>query len=279
MTLYGDDRNKLSVPFVRPEDEGSFKDLCTVSMPLEKTELNAAALSFTPGETSTKSESPSKQFMPPILSTNQERKDPTSTEQSIGSSKDILPSKSTSGSRGRKSSVKSLSTPAHEPGVTDSDLSNEQPPAESANLSDPNSRDSPGGIWGSWRNGNHSGNSENELMSGYQRAVKGGGRSMKVLKSSGSKSLLGSAATSNRSTSFSTRSTSSYEGLPQAKGQSEIRRKSQADFVPQKWENQRRASEDQNSSKIAASVPRSSNPVGGASAFSWMNSKSATRGE
>lgn len=40
----------------------------------------------------------------------------------------------------------------------------------------------------------------------------------------------------------------------------EFRRKSQAENIPLKWE-----------AKRVPSVPRSENPVGGASAFAWMN--------
>ena len=47
MTLYGDDRNKLSVPFVRPEDEAIFKNLRTAVI---APELKATAPPFTPTE-------------------------------------------------------------------------------------------------------------------------------------------------------------------------------------------------------------------------------------
>lgn len=54
MTLYGDDRNKLSVPFVRPEDESTFKNLCTTNVPPERNELKATAAPFTPTESKPK---------------------------------------------------------------------------------------------------------------------------------------------------------------------------------------------------------------------------------
>ncbi|TVY55926.1 hypothetical protein LSUE1_G009525, partial [Lachnellula suecica] len=54
MTLYGDDRNKLSVPFVRPEDEASFKHLSTANILPERTELKATAAPFTPTDSKPK---------------------------------------------------------------------------------------------------------------------------------------------------------------------------------------------------------------------------------
>ncbi|KAI0480661.1 TMP-TENI-domain-containing protein [Xylariaceae sp. FL0804] len=50
MTLYSSEREKLSVPFVRPEDNGIFKHIRTMTMSAEKPKLNAAARPFVLGE-------------------------------------------------------------------------------------------------------------------------------------------------------------------------------------------------------------------------------------
>ena len=51
MTLYSSDREKLSVPFVRPEDHGAFKNIRTMAIYTEKPKLNATARPFVLGET------------------------------------------------------------------------------------------------------------------------------------------------------------------------------------------------------------------------------------
>ncbi|KAI1197363.1 TMP-TENI-domain-containing protein [Nemania serpens] len=53
MTLYSSDRDKLSVPFVRPEDHGAFKNIRTMAVFAEKPKLNATARPFVLGEAKT----------------------------------------------------------------------------------------------------------------------------------------------------------------------------------------------------------------------------------
>ena len=50
MTLYGSDRDKLSIPFVRPENDSVFKYLTTTHVLPSKPKLNAAAPEFVTGE-------------------------------------------------------------------------------------------------------------------------------------------------------------------------------------------------------------------------------------
>ncbi|KAK3322382.1 hypothetical protein B0H66DRAFT_201458 [Apodospora peruviana] len=54
MTLYGDHRAKLSVPFVRPEDDAVFKHLTTANMVPGRQKLNASAPEFVFGDKSAK---------------------------------------------------------------------------------------------------------------------------------------------------------------------------------------------------------------------------------
>ncbi len=58
MTFYGNDRDKLAVPFVRPEDDSLFKTLSTSSMLSEKPRLNATAAEFVSGEAKQPDEGP-----------------------------------------------------------------------------------------------------------------------------------------------------------------------------------------------------------------------------
>ncbi|EPE07269.1 ubiquitin carboxyl-terminal hydrolase 19 [Ophiostoma piceae UAMH 11346] len=46
LSLYSSEREKLTVPFVRPEDDGVFRNLCTASVTPDQPKLNAAAAEF-----------------------------------------------------------------------------------------------------------------------------------------------------------------------------------------------------------------------------------------
>lgn len=291
MTLYSRDRDKLSVPFVRPEDDSLFRFLATTNLVPEKPRLNASAPEFILNNT--KSSSP-----PPAEAQNTDFQ--TSTEKDvkgdIGSpglphdrDASFAPSSEHSESGGeseRASRVKVNNNTEH------SGSEKEVAPSTTESAR----RDSTG-IWGSWRNSTtnggggggsgseHGQRSENGL-SGYQPA----GRSrMKVLKPS-SKSL----------NSSSTRPGPPFEPPPATtRSMHEHRRKSHggvesapASVMPAtgstiRWE--KRSVSGAVSSSIGMSakeaktqsaalenrnppstLPRSVNPVGGASAFSWM---------
>jgi hypothetical protein len=279
MTLYGDDRNKLSVPFVRPEDENLFKNLCTANIPPEKNELEATAPPFTPTDSKPKIEPTPDAVKHALTSGNSVSKAKLSErdQPSVSAAEPMSPfttdSTSDLNTRDRASSVKSVATGANG-SVTDSEKQHEPEPSEAAATSDSATPESSGGIWGSWRHGsssinNSDNNRDNESISGYQRATRGG-RSMKVLKPSKSISLGTTAPTRSASAA---RTGAAYEPAP-SRPSGESRRKSQpggVENVPLRWESKRTVSEDQKVPKTIAAIPRSSNPVGGASAFAWMN--------
>ncbi|CAK7238742.1 MAG: hypothetical protein STHCBS139747_000160 [Sporothrix thermara] len=50
MSVYSSDREKLNVPFVRPENDALFKNLCTVSIVPTRPKLNATAAEFVSGD-------------------------------------------------------------------------------------------------------------------------------------------------------------------------------------------------------------------------------------
>ncbi|TVY15490.1 hypothetical protein LARI1_G003599, partial [Lachnellula arida] len=263
MTLYGDDRNKLSVPFVRPEDEAIFKNLCTANIPPERNELKATAASFTPTESKPKIEvahdTLSSALSNKIQPLNPSQRDPLSASTVEPRSPFTPISRSESNAPDQAPSVKAESS-APPSNVSDSEKSHRTESAatelEPRGSSDSNRRETAPSIWGSWRQGSINGtdnSKEAETTSGYQRATRGG-RSMKVLKPS------------SKSTSLTTAPTRSISRTPyEPPAPSELRRKSQVDNVPLRWESKRVVSEH------IPKVPRSENPVGGASAFAWMN--------
>lgn len=291
MTLYGDDRSKLSIPFVRPEDDALFKNLCTSNLPPEKNELKATAAPFTPIDAKSKSES-TIPVVNSVLTNGQEEaarsKQSDNTVRGTSAAQPESPftpvSMSELSSLDRVASVQeSTSSTLNNSGSEKShggENSQDVDPSEAVVSPESNRRDSSVGIWGSWRQGSANGTEsgrETETISGYQRAARGG-RSMKVLKPS-SKSIS-SIAVPSRSIS-SARTGIAYDPTP-PRPAVEMRRKSQVENQPLKWESKRISSEEQKPQRtVVTTIPRSENPVGGASAFSWMKpaNKKATTAE
>ena len=279
MTLYGDDHNKVSVPFVRPEDENLFKNLCTTNIPAEESGMKSTSDSSPP-------KSNSRAEVMPATVSSALRGDPTQTNNTRSSGyeqrhavsaedpassfithmPDINGTNQTSDTRKPKhNSVTLDSGKAHhaEAPPRGSDISDDTNPTEAA------SQESSGGIWGSWRSA--TGGSENgETASGYQRPTRGGsGRNMKVLKPSKSSNT----ATATSRSSSSARTGPTYEPAP-SRMSGESRRKSQTsgtENIPLRWDPKRNSSEDHKGPRSAATLSQTSNPIGGASAFAWMN--------
>jgi hypothetical protein len=279
MTIYGDDRNKLSVPFVRPEDENFFKNLCTFNVVTEKNELKATAAPFTPTESKPKVEA-TPDAVNAALAANAARHDqPKTADQLPSEPQSPFTSTRTSDMNSLNQALEAkagdisnaLDLEKHH--IVDCNTSGPEI-SDAASASDSTRRESVGGIWGSWRQGTSTGSEtgrDSESSSGYQRPTRGG-RNMKVLKPS--KSI--SSTTAPLRSSSAARTGAAYEPSP-SRSSGEIRRKSQAggnENVPLRWEPKRMnsGSEEPKAPKTITTVPRSSNPVGGASAFAWMNS-------
>jgi len=270
MTLYSDDRNKISVPFVRPEDENLFKDLCTANLPPERNELNATASHFTPSGSKSKTDGIDRTDK--VESSDLDRRSTASAEQPLS----LFTATATSDlSNVNRASDTRFEAAGPNGIISDSERRHYEDIAlRGSELSDDTgSADQPRreslGVWGSWRQGTAANGSENgESTSGYQRATRGG-RNMKVLKPSKS---IATAGVSSRSSSAA-RTGAAYEPAP-SRTSGESRRKSQPSGIenaPLRWEPKKSISGDQKGPKSIATIPRSSNPVGGASAFAWMN--------
>lgn len=281
MTLYSSEREKLSVPFVRPEDHGAFKNIRTMAVFAEKPKLNATARPFVLGEAKT----------PPAVSVASEpvsrkgaQNEPESTEVNTPVSEQ--PSQQTgtadastvsdSGGEGEKLS-KEHSMPEHL-GMKDRDT---QAPAPDPLNGGTRRASGAGGIWNSWRQGaatNGGDQKESTLLSGYQPA--GRGRNMKVLK-----------PMKPTTSSSSTRTGAAYEPASHPRSGGELRRKSQTAAEGSagstlRWEPKRlslsgaepNAVPTNREARSVSGTPRTStNPVGGASAFSWMTPSSKPR--
>jgi hypothetical protein len=218
MTLYGNDRDKLSVPFVRPEDDTMFKNLATTNVIAKAPKLNAGAAEFVSTDRTSK-------YAPPDVAI-----DPSQTPD-----KGTVASGVTSPTQNNVIQVEKRdpALPVPENGA-DADL---QPPEEAKQPETPNPgkessaatgnasrRESNTAILGSWRQAAATNGSERVALSDYQPP--GRTRSMKVLKPSKSSAALSSASTS------SVRTGPSYEPAPLPKTSGEQRRRSQGAVPP-----------------------------------------------
>ncbi|OTA66453.1 hypothetical protein K449DRAFT_325902 [Hypoxylon sp. EC38] len=279
MTLYGSEREKLSVPFVRPEDNGVFKHIRTLAVFPEKPKLNATARPFVLGECKPKAVTVAQSDKAQTKELRDEEETRALASPSLEQTGQPTPATGASSvSESCGESERQFKVGTSESGAKDTQ-------AQPSDSSSDNTRrtSTAGSIWSSWRHGSSvNGNEQKETvpLSGYQPAGRSS-RNMKVLKPI--KSMSSSSA----------RTGASYEPAPLPRNSSESRRKSQVGADSSsigstglRWESKRTVtatSEPKQSTatretRSASGTPRTSaNPIGGASAFSWMNSSNKPR--
>ncbi|KAK1250067.1 hypothetical protein MKX08_010070 [Trichoderma sp. CBMAI-0020] len=295
MVLYSNERDRLRVPFIRPEDEEVFRHITTSSAAPERPKLNANAAPFVFGE-SNRADSEEKIAPTSTTTTATTTVTPTSTTSAAkepGSSETRSQASPATSHSEPLDRVRANSVPDYEEETEKStrDASgSERRTRDGSSASEASRREPSGGIWGSWRNPNGNGTDQRETgpLSGYQPAPRG--RAMKILKAP-------------KSSSSSARTGASYE--PPIPSRSELgRRKSQVSMSGEstttvaanggnKWETKKPATTSEGKGGEAAkpnsasggraasgsvSLPRSANnPVGVASAFSWMTPPGAAK--
>lgn len=264
MTLFDDERNKVTLPLSRPEDASLYQYLQTSASvdpsgynPVDNHAQPLANASARNEELSESTEDKGARSKPDTS----ERLATQSSDDAIDTWDAVAAAPSVIG-EGRKASITRI---------------NEEPPTaklktETKDLGHFNSGTTPdtptkpdtGNIWGSWRRDKgQSGNPEGILgastSSNYQRA--GRGRGMKVLK----------PARLSTSRSVSSPQTVGFEaGDPRTPDTAKL------SSPAEKSENINPAlrnisSGDVKQTSSASIKPRPSNPVGGASAFGWLN--------
>ncbi|KAK4157893.1 hypothetical protein C8A00DRAFT_39747 [Chaetomidium leptoderma] len=269
MTLYGSDRDKLSIPFVRPEDDAVFKNITTGNVVPSKMKLNAAAPAFVAGEKS-------------VNGSVQGAKDyGISVSKSMESgSEGMLSPTAPSSHRSKVATTASATSESGGEGERQPAEPTVMPPRseKEAPESTESSRREPGtAIRTPWRQTAAAlvGDGSTPL-SGYQPAARP--RSMKVLKPT-------------KSNSSSTRTGAAYEPAPAPRSSTEQRRKPQAEGGGQatvSWNNTKRsvsvsalssledkkqtASSLETAGKAPLAARSGNNPLGSASAFSWIAS-------
>lgn len=259
MVLYGTDRDKLRVPFVRPEDDDVFRHIYTVNSAPEKPKLNANAAPFVLGDLSQSNDQDTRPSTPSEHDEEAEVQEP------------ISPTAPHIRGRRRENDRNGNGTDENKP-PRDSSHGEGLSGKEEATGSESSRRASSSGIWGSWRQGPGGNEKEIRSISGYQPAPRSG-RGMKILKTGKSSAKTGS----------------SYEP-PLPSRSSDGRRKSQVSLSGEgtnggnRWDLKRSVSvasdaKSQTSTRegrSAAPSQRAPNPVGGASAFSWMTPSGKT---
>ncbi|XDG00672.1 hypothetical protein ABKA04_000287 [Annulohypoxylon sp. FPYF3050] len=278
MTLYGSEREKLSVPFVRPEDNGVFKHIRTMAIFPEKPKLNATARPFVLAETKSQTAASVQSDRPQTkdLRDEDETRVLTSPSSEQTSQQAATAATSTVSESGGESERQ-----FKEVGTSESSVKGSQVQSSDASGDSVRRTSTTGSIWNSWRHGSTlNGNEQKEStpLSGYQPAGRGS-RNMKVLKPM-------------KSTS-SARTGASYEPAPPPRINGELRRKSQGGAesasignATLRWDSKRapigsvetKPTGATRENRSVSGTPRtSSNPIGSASAFSWMSQSGKPR--
>lgn len=287
MVLYSNERDRLRVPFIRPEDEEVFRHITTSSAAPERPKLNANAAPFVFGDGNRTDSEEKIAPTPTTTVTATTTATPTSTTtatKELGSSETRSQASPATSHSEPSERVRANSVPDYEEETEKSarDVNgSERRRRDGSSASEASRREATSGIWGSWRNSSGTDQREAGPLSGYQPAPRG--RNMKILKAP-------------KSSSSSARTGASYE--PPIPSRSELgRRKSQVSMSGEsttttaaihssiKWETKKPAVTSEGKGEAAkpnstsggraasasVSLPRTANnPVGVASAFSWM---------
>lgn len=266
LTLFDDDRNKLSVPLVRPERAASFQGLQTVYAVDHSLQSSIADLS---GQVNEYMKINGKAKEPLAEQSTKESEDLPEETKTEDSTNAMPPPSSKTPSvigSGRKISVQLADNESTLETRVNTDVQ------DSESLSNGTTPDTPskaenGNVWGpSWRRDSTQGTrpeaSALGLTSGVGYNRVGRGRGMKVLRPSRANAA---------------RSSSAQQPLG-------------FDAAPSRFTDPPRSATDENSNSniegrsvsgdaktLVSGKPKSSNPLGGASAFGWMNSSQQKR--
>lgn len=270
LTLFDDDRNKLSVPLVRPENATLFQNLQTTIASATSFESQLPNISDPASETCKTNGNAKEAYAEQLFTKSGDRPEDTKTHPSTDSMPPpAAPSPSVIG-EGRKTIADRGNTESTPSVLVNTDLKGSESLSNGTTPDTP-TRSESSNIWGSWRRDSGPGSRADALAggsssnTGYQRA--GRGRGMKVLRPA---RLNTSRATSAQQQPVG------FDAAPSRFGDSS---------KPENNENQSPAADqrafpgdDRGPLQSVTNKPRPSNPVGGASAFGWLNSSQQKQG-
>ncbi|KAL8693544.1 MAG: hypothetical protein Q9224_003734 [Gallowayella concinna] len=270
LTLFDDERNKLSVPLVRPENAALFQNLLTTNVALQRADDSFPEQKQ--GEVMHKSQMDEKPagFSLAHAAVTQPQITSAEPEHTPLESPVVPAAKPSVIGQGRRA-VGEIST-SEKPltAKEDVDIKDSESLANGSTPDTPTRSDN-GNLWGSWRRDSTQGTRPDTVTanlssnSGYQRA--GRGRGMKVLK----------PARLNTSRSSST--TQSATGFDSTPGRfSDVGKWPSPTTSNENQDTRNSAMDRRFSAGIKSPLltltgkPNKSNPVGGGSAFGWLNS-------
>ncbi|MCJ1358767.1 MAG: hypothetical protein MMC33_008767 [Icmadophila ericetorum] len=278
--LLDDSLNKLAVPLVRPENTAIYQDLCTVQNSMTAP-VSAVDSSLTPAVSDVADTSFNLRGPKLKVETGQMQQDKAGDLRQKQSSNDhfspyttsTAPQVSTIGD-GRKVAPLQTSTESNPSSRLDSQTK-EPVILPNGTASDASVKADSFSSWGSWRRDSSQGTRQEPSFSNvasgssYQRA--GRGKGMKVLKPTRS-------SVSSRTTSVAQTPSSLEAGAGVSRsaenggGESQTSSGQVNDFQATARTRGSFTSEARSSLQNLNSKPRSANPIGGASAFGWLNS-------
>ncbi|KAL8990482.1 MAG: hypothetical protein Q9177_000876 [Variospora cf. flavescens] len=270
LTLFDDERNKLSVPLVRPENASLFQNLITTNFEIADARQSLPVKSHDQViDVSDKEELPTNTALQTSATTKAEHPITKGEQNPVHSPVTSIAKPSVIG-QGRKSVGEASRTEQLSAAKAEVDHKDPESLANGSTPDTPTKSDS-SSIWGSWRRDSVQGarpdplSSNASSSSGYQRA--GRGRGMKVLK----------PARLNTSRSSST--TQPTNGLDASSSRFNDAGKWPSPTTGAENQDPQTSALDRRFSGGAKSPlpsitgkPNKSNPVGGASAFGWLNS-------
>lgn len=270
LTLFDDDRNKLSVPLVRPENATLFQSLQTTIASDTSLRSPSANVSGPASEIfQANGEAKEAHVELPTGKPDDQPKETKTQTSTNAMPPPAAPSPSVIG-EGRKTIADRGNSESTSSVLVNNDLKDSESMTNGTTPDTPTKSES-SNIWGSWRRDSTQGTRVDPLAAGsssntgYQRA--GRARGMKVLRPA---RLNTSRATSVQQQPLG------FDAAPSRFGDS---------GKPENNENQSPATDQRSFSGDAkapfqslTNKPRSSNPVGGASAFGWLNPSQQKQG-
>ncbi|KAK3952720.1 hypothetical protein QBC32DRAFT_134587 [Pseudoneurospora amorphoporcata] len=229
MTLYGTGRDKLSVPFVRPEDDAVFKNLAVTNMaPGNKPKLNAAAPEFVAGDRVAKPSAKGNEESTPKQNGDTASEgallSPVRSPQPLKTTTEATSAASEVGGEYEKEQPQQQQQQPPPPVSADSVVSEDVPKNGAKENATPTSttetvrREPSAAIRTPWRQTAASlADKESTPLSGYQPAARG--RSMKILRPT-KISSISSNSTAGPNSPSTTRSTGAFESpsVPRSNG-------------------------------------------------------------
>ncbi|KAA6414238.1 MAG: hypothetical protein FRX48_02601 [Lasallia pustulata] len=279
LTLFDDGHNRLAVPLVRPEKAAIYQSLLTtnVSVHASSQPSDAAASNHSQDGQKKLQEQSSEAAVTLQGSVPEEANAQGAAGANFAVGAPSFLQTSVIGSE-RKSAVTAQSNGRSSPAQKGNGLTDQKNAADSTTPDTP-TRTETGSIWGSWRRGSaqNAGSDTTSSIpsssSGYQRA--GRGRGMKILKpvrsttssrSTSSTAALGPAGFDAAPSRFPENGRGVTQAIP---GENED---VQPAMPPRSL-----SGEGKSPLQAVTNQPRSANPIGGASAFGWLNSNPQKR--